>query len=78
MFDETGDPKKSNRKRLVLLLSILGFGISIRELFEFLYLRQSIHGAMAGIWCLVAAGWAYRFRHFGESQITNLDIKDPK
>jgi hypothetical protein len=78
MFDETGDPKKSNRKRLFGLLAFLGLVMTVVELVRFLGTRSPIHAGMACIWLIVGVLWGYRFRHFGESRITNLDIKDPK
>jgi hypothetical protein len=78
MFDDIAKPKTSSRKRLFVLLSLVGFGMAIVELIRFLHMRQPSHAVMACIWLAIAAGWAYRFRHFGESQITSLDAKAPK
>ena len=78
MFDETSDPKKSNRKRLFGLLAFLGFAMTVVELVRFLGTWSPIHAGMACIWLVVGALWGYRFRHFGESRVTNTDLKASK
>jgi hypothetical protein len=78
MFDETGDPKKSNRRRLFGLLAFLGFAMTVVELVRFFQMRSPIHAGMACIWLVVGALWGYGFRHFGESRIENPEVKTRK
>jgi hypothetical protein len=67
VLDEVAGPKTSNRKRFFGFLGVLGLGMALLEIARFLYLRQPLHGFMAGIWLAVALGWGYRYRHFGAS-----------
>jgi hypothetical protein len=69
VLDEVAGPKTSNRKRFFGFLGVLGLGMALLEIARFLYLRQSMHGFMAGIWLAVALGWGYRYRHFGATQV---------
>ncbi len=78
MFDETANPKMSNRKRLFGLLAFLGFAMTVVELVRFVQMRSPIHAGMACIWLVVGALWGYRFRHFGESRVTDPNLKAPK
>ena len=78
MFDDTVVRKTSNRKRLFGLLAFLGLAMTVVELVRFLQMRSPIHAGMACIWLVVGALWGYRFRHFGESRVTNPNVKAPK
>jgi hypothetical protein len=75
MFDEVSESITSKLKRRTVFLSILYLGIAVAELIEFLYTHQVDHGLKAALWLVAAVLWAYRFRHFGEPQITKLDIE---
>jgi hypothetical protein len=74
MFEEVSESIPSRLKRRLVFMSILYFGLAVEELVEFLYTHKVGHGLKAAAWLGLAAGWAYRFRHFGEPQLTKLDI----
>jgi hypothetical protein len=75
MFKEVSESITSRMKRRLVVLSILYLGIAIAELVEFLYTHRINHGLLAAVWLVVAVGWAYRFRDFGEPRQTKLDIE---
>ncbi len=77
MFEEVSESITSRLERRTVLLSILGLGIAVWELIEFLYTHKVRHGLLAAVWLAMAVSWAYRFRHFGEPRQTKLDIETP-
>jgi len=74
MFEEIYESIPSRLKRRLIFVSILYLGVAVAELVEFLYTDKVDHGLEAAVWLALAAGWAYRFRHFGEPRLTKLDI----
>ena len=70
VLDEVAGPKTSNRKRFFGFLGVLGLGMALLEIARLLYLRQLMHGFMAGVWLAVALGWGYRYRHFGATAVS--------
>jgi hypothetical protein len=78
VLDEVAGPKTSNRKRFFGFLGVLGLGMALLEIARFLYLRQPMHGLMAGIWLGVALGWGYRYRHFGAARVSCAEGKVAK
>ncbi len=75
MFEEISESLASRLKRRTVFLSILGLGVAVWELIEFLYSHKVRHGLLAAGWLAMAVSWAYRFRHFGELRQTKLDIE---
>jgi hypothetical protein len=76
MFDGVPESFPSRLKRWTIFLSILYLGLALAELIKYWYTRQVDHGLMAAVWLATAVAWACRFRHFGEPQLTKLDIDE--
>jgi len=75
MFEEVSEPITSRLKRRVVFLSVLYLGMAVADLVEFWYTHRVGYGLKAALWLVAALFWAYRFRHFGEPQLTKLDIE---
>jgi hypothetical protein len=74
MFGEVSESISSRLRLRIVLFSIFCLGIAVAEVVEFLYTNKVDHGLEAAVWLALAAGWAYRFRHFGEPRVSKLDI----
>ena len=74
MFEEVSESIPPRLKRSCVFLSILYLGLAVADFVKFWYTHQVDHGLRAALWLITAILWAYRFRHFGEPQLTKLDL----